>query len=454
MHKFVYNGEMDWNALYETSMQVTRLMDNAIDVMDYPDERFQDTSQKYRQIGIGPMGLSDAMFELDIKYDSAKGKDFAGQVMKTITCGSIECSADLAVEKGKFHDYNDFKEDMEFVVESLCGDDELLRKVKENGLRNSAQSTAMPTGTTAISCDASYGIEPCFGLTFQKNLIDGTTMVFANKVFEKRFKDEDWYTEDLLDKIFKNGGSLKGIRGIPEDVRKVFVTAHDIKPKDRIDVQASLQKHCSTAISSTINLPNSATKDEIAELYKYAYEAGLKGVTTYRDGCKQNQPVTFKPDEIKEDREFIRPTRLAADVFRVDTGNGALYVTISSNNGKPVELFLSIGKSGQILNTLSEGLGRVISIALQGGVSVDNIVKTLIGVNSDRPIWTRLDDKDEKPTQILSIPDGIAQLLDKYYAEGKFNGVSVETEKCPKCGLPVIMIEGCSSCTCGWSRCG
>jgi ribonucleoside-diphosphate reductase alpha chain len=454
IHKFVVDGAMDWSGLYDTSRQVIKLMDNAIEVMDYPDERFKDTSSKYRQVGIGPMGLSDAMFELGIKYDSLKGKEFAGRVMKTITSGALEGSTELAREKGTFYDYDSFKENMESVANALCDSDErLMQLIRDYGLRHSAVSTAAPTGTTSISCDTSYGIEPCFGLVFQKNLIDGSKMMFVNSIFQRRFENEEWYTDDLIDKIFHNGGSLKGIRGIPKEVREVFVTAHDIKPKDRIDVQAAMQQYCSSAISSTVNLPEETTKDEISELYLYAYEKGLKGITTYRDGCKQNQPVSFKP--VKDGVEsFVRPTRLTAEVFRIETGNGTLYVTVSSSAGKPVELFMSIGKSGQILNTLSEALGRVISIALQGGVSVDNIVKTLIGINSDKPIWHRLDEADSKPVQILSIPDGLAQLLNRYYANGKFNGVKVDTERCPNCGNPMLMIEGCMACTCGYSRCG
>jgi ribonucleoside-diphosphate reductase alpha chain len=141
-------------------------------------------------------------------------------------------------------------------------------------------------------------------------------------------------------------------------------------------------------------------------------------------------------------------------VFRIDTGNGTLYVTVGSSSGKPIEIFLSLGKSGQLLSTLSEALGRVISIALQGGVPIDNIVRTLVGINSDKPTWCRLDENDAKPIQILSIPDGLAQLLDRYYSDGKYNGVSVDTERCPNCGNPILMIEGCASCTCGYSRCG
>jgi len=447
------DNKMDWEGLYNTSQSITVLMDNVIDKMDYPDPRFEESSKKFRHIGIGMMGLSDTMFELDIKYDSSKGKEFAGKVMKTITMGALDMSADLSFSKGSFHDYNTFKDDVEEIASKLCDNDEtLMGKIRNNGLRNVQVTTCQPTGTTAISCDASYGIEPCFGLVFQKNLIDGTTMMFVNKVFEKQFQEEPWYTEELITKIFNNGGSLKGIRGIPKDVRETFVIAHDIKPKDRIDMQAALQKYCSTAISSTVNLPKDSTKEDISELYRYAYEKGLKGITVYRDGSKKNQPVSFTPTS--EHKEFIRPTKLSAEVYKIDTGNGTLYTTVSSTDGKPVELFLQIGKSGQVMNTLSEALGRVISIALQGGVPIKNIIKTLIGINSDRPVWSRLDENDSKPVQILSIPDGLSQLLDRYYADNRYNGINIDTERCPQCSSPVIMIEGCVSCNCGYSKCG
>ena len=447
---------MNWDGLYETSYEVMELMDNIIDNMEFPEERFKENAQKYRHVGIGPMGLADAMFALDIKYDSLKGKQFAGKVMETITTACLHKSAELARDKGKFFEYDQIKDDVEEIVFSYTDNEEVRDLIKTHGLRNIQHTTCAPTGTTALSCDTSYGIEPCFGLVFQKNLISGDTMFMVNPIFKDRFEDEDWYTDDLINKIFKNGGTLKGLRGIPKEVREVFVTAHDIKPKDRIDVQAALQKHCSTSISSTINLSEKSTKDEISELYKYAYKKELKGITVYRDGSKKNQPVTFKEKQEVVVGKYVRPGRLSADVFRIETGNGTLYVTVSSNvDKKPVEIFVSLGKSGQVMNTLTEALGRVMSVALQDGVPLDNIIKTIIGLNSDKPVWTRLEDTDKKPIQILSIPDGVAKLLDRYYSDGKLNGfVASSNETCPECGQQILMIEGCASCTCGYSRCG
>lgn len=458
--KFVKEGEIDYKGIHDTAYQIAKLMDNVIDIMDYPDPRFEKNAKKYRPIGIGFMGLADLFYMLDIKYDSATGKRTAGKIMRTITCGALDASADIASEKGRFFEYDDFKEDVEDIVfQHIKGhwDEEVLKdKIKRKGLRNCAVTTVMPTGTTALSCDASYGMEPCFGLVFKKNLVDGSTMDIANPIFRDRFQEEEWYNEDLLKKIRKNNGSLKGIHGIPKKVRDVFVTAHDIKWKDRIDVQASIQKHCSNAISSTINLAKETPTSEIDQLYKYAYEKGLKGVTIYRDGSKQLQPVSFSEDEEKVIESFDRPSKLSARVHKLDTGNGKMYVTVSSYDSKPIEVFLHVGKSGQVVNTFSEALGRVISIALQNGVSIDSVVKTLIGINSDKPTWTRFDESEGKMTQILSVPDGLAQLLKKFYSgKEQPEGIENSGEICPKCGTSFLLnIEGCATCSdCGYSAC-
>lgn len=461
--KFIKNGEFDWDALYRVAYDVMGLMDNIIDRMGYPDERFRITNRKYRQVGIGIMGLADAMYALDIKYDSPEGRSFASRIMKFITTACIDKSSKLAKDMGPFFDYEVYKDDMERIIADHIGlneDDpdfiETAKKVwsnvKEYGVRNCQFTTCQPTGTTALSCDASYGMEPIFGLTFTKNYIDGTEGIISNKIFYERFKDEEWFKDNLLERIERNHGSLKGLHGIPKEVREVFVVAHDIDYKSRVDMQAALQKYCSTAISSTVNLPKETSPDDIMELYKYAYEKGLKGITIYRDGSKKNQPITFEKKEEPIDM-FKRPARLGSSTFKVETGNGKMYVTISEYRGRPLEVFVSLGKSGQVQNTFTEALGRVMSIALQQGVPVKEMIETLRGINSDKPIWTRFEDTDKKPTQILSIPDGIAQLLDRYYTD--YQIMEFESgESCEKCGNPMVAMEGCWTCRkCGYSKC-
>jgi ribonucleoside-diphosphate reductase alpha chain len=459
INEFCINGQFDFDMLYKTSYDIMNYMDNLIDVMEFPDERFKVNVMKYRPVGIGLMGLADTMFELDIPYDSQDGRIFAGDVMKCITTACIEASADRARQFGSFERYEDVKDDvLRILAEHTDNNERVMEKVRKYGVRNSQFTTAAPTGTTALSCDCSYGIEPSFGLIFQKTLVEtGETVTIVNPIFKNRFENEVWYTPDLIEKIIANKGSLKGIRGIPKEVRDIFVVAHDIKFKDRIDLQSELQKYCSTGISSTLNLPSTTTRDEVSELYRYAYQKGLKGVTIYRDGSKKSQPITFTKDKTQVHSNFVRPNVLKANVHTLETGNGKLYITISTHNGKPVEIFMSMGKSGQIFNVFSEALGRSISIALQHGVPIESIIKTMIGINSDRPTWARFEENDRKPMQILSIPDGIAKLLQRYYTNDGLDEEVVDGARdlCPKCGTySVIFMEGCKICqNCALSEC-
>lgn len=460
VHKFCKDGQFDMKGLYDTSYNIMLLMDNIIDVMDFPDKRFEDNVKKYRPVGIGIMGLADTLFELNLPYNSIDGQKLAGEIIKNITTACISASCHLAKAKGKFYNYDKYESDILDIIAQQTGQNiPLVERVKKHGLRNIQFTTCAPTGTTALSCDCSYGIEPCFGLVFQKNMMDGTKIIIANPIFKKKFEKESWYDDKLLEKIFQNGGSLKGLRGIPKEIKDVFVTAHEINYKDRINMQAELQKYVSSAISSTINLPSNVTKEEVSDLYKYAYEQGLKGVTIYRDGSKSSQPITFTKDGKEVKSNFTRPKKMGADTHVLETGNGKIYVIVSKHNGKPVEVFMNMGKSGQLFNVFSEALGRVMSIALQHGVPLEEITKTMIGINSDRPHWFRLDENDVKPTQILSIPDGIAQLLEKYYLntnkEDTIND-SDSYELCPKCGTySLILSEGCKVCqNCGDSACG
>jgi len=466
--KFVEGDDFNWDGLYRTAYNITGLMDNIIDTMDYPDPRFKDTAQKYRQIGIGMMGLADAMYMLNYRYDGPEGKKFAAEIMRTITTASVDRSTELAEEKGAFFECEEYKDDLLEILSQQIGKRKVLKRVREHGVRNSQFTTCQPTGTTALSCDASYGIEPIFGLIFEKKLVEGDVMKIVNPIFLERVKDEEWWNDGMIEKIFENGGSLKGIHGIPGEIRDVFITAHDIKPKDRIDMQAHIQKHCSTAISSTVNLQKETTAGEIAELYKYAWRKGLKGLTIYRDGSKKDQPVTFrkeKTDVVVDIHETIknlkieRPKRLSGETHTVETGNGKMYVTINSSNKKPVEVFIEVGKAGQTMKVMSEALGRIVSIALQHRVPVNEVIKTLKGLDSSSPVWYRFEEDDQKPVQIFSIPDGLAQLLERYYInidknELEFlNGSSLSA--CIKCGIRAYLeTEGCGVCqNCGFSNC-
>jgi len=468
--KFVVNGEFDFDRFYKVAKRVMRLMDNLIDVMDFPDDRFKINVLKYRPVGIGIMGLSDTLFMLGLPYDSPEGRKFASKMMCTLTTACIDESSEIAKECGPFEDWEFFKEDAIPIYRELTNNnEEVMAKVMKYGVRNCQHTTIAPTGTTAISADASYGMEPCFGLIFTKHLINGTVMKIINPVF-KKYENEPWFTDDMIDRIIKNNGSLKGIRGVPKNIREVFVVAHDIKARDRIEMQAALQKHCSSGISSTVNLPKETTLDEISDIFKLAYKLGLKGITIYRDGSKKYQPITFTTLERQQidiptpAKPIKRPKKMPATSYQLSTGNGDILVEVATHNGMVMQIVMNMGKSGQILHTLLEALGRSMSIGLQHGVPLKAFVKTFEGINSDRPVWYRLDDNDKKPTQILSIPDGLAKLLKRYYIDKDDNAeeqqlseyVTNERELCPRCGnYSVVLIEGCSVCTsCQETKCG
>jgi ribonucleoside-diphosphate reductase alpha chain len=464
-----YKSEVlfDWEELYDVSKKVMFLMDNLIDKMDFPDNRFKENNLKFRQIGIGIAGLADTFYTLDLKYNSQTGRDFAEEVYRIITSACVEASTELAEKNGTFVDYDVVKEDIEQIIEKHITPEDgidaktkyILERVKKFGLRNCQFTTAQPTGTTALSCDASYGIEPCFGLVFQKNLMSGETMNIVNPIFKERFKNESWYNEELIEKILVNKGSLKNLRGIPKDVRDVFIVAYDIKPSDRVELQAAIQKRISTAVSSTVNLPSDIPKEEISEIFKLAYKRGLKGITIYRDGSRKGQPVTFK--ETKSGDVIVQsnvelPSMLDGKRYKIDFGDKKLYTQINKLENMPVEIFLTLGNQDQEINGLLECIGKLLSVSLQHRVPLEKMTKQMKDISSNYPVWHRFSEEDKKPCHIQSIPDGVATILERFYTNGESDTDKITgAEYCPKCNSKsYLMVEGCSTCqSCGFSKC-
>jgi ribonucleoside-diphosphate reductase alpha chain len=292
--------------------------------------------------------------------------------------------------------------------------------------------------------------------------MDNNILAEVNPYFETVAKERGFYSPELMDTIAQKG-SIQDLEEIPEDARKIFVTAHDVSPEWHIKMQAAFQKHTDNAVSKTVNLPRDATVDDVIKVYNTAFKVGCKGVTIYRDGSKENQVLSFSENEKTEKALSMadiqeRPETLEGFTTKMMTGMGNLYVTVTEYNGKPFEIFATIGKSGRSTTAKTEAIGRLVSLALRSGVEVETIVKQLEGIGGEYPVF-------QKDGLVLSIPDAISRVFKNRYLNGKGKtGSSTSSskasnslmgEKCPECGQTISFEEGCMTCHfCGFSKCG
>jgi ribonucleoside-diphosphate reductase alpha chain len=442
--KFVLeNGNgptIDFDRLKELIVWTVRFLDNTIDMSKYPLPEIDEMVQGNRKIGLGVMGFADMLYQLKIPYNSEEALETAETVMRFIQENAHEASQNLAEERGVFPNWED----------SIYRD----QGVK---LRNATCTTIAPTGTLSIIAGCSSGIEPLFALSFVRNVMDNDKLLEVNPYFEEVANEQRFYSRELMDEIAKRG-SIRKIKQIPKEVRRVFVTAHDISPEWHIRMQAAFQKYTDNAVSKTVNLPHDATVDDVMKVYNLAYELGCKGVTIYRDGSKENQVLSFSRKE-KLGNKFMtavkeRPDTLEGFTTKMKTGYGHLYVTVTEYEGQPFEVFATIGKSGRSTTAKTEAIGRLASLALRSGVKVNEIVDQLKGIGGEHPIF-------QNGGLVLSIPDAIARVLENRYLSkdgaGRRNKTehSLLGEKCPECGQTVSFEEGCILCHfCGFNKCG
>jgi ribonucleoside-diphosphate reductase alpha chain len=442
--KFVVSTDkgpvVDYPALQESVAWSVRFLDNTIDMSRYPLPEITEMVRGNRKIGLGVMGFADLLYRLGIPYNSEAALQTAEEVMRFIQEASHEASRVLAEERGTFGNW-----------------EKSVFKDKSLPYRNATTTTIAPTGTLSIIAGCSSGIEPLFALSFVRTVMDNDKLMEVNPVFEKVARDRGFYSQELLDKVARQG-SIHALEEIPEDVRRVFVTAHDVAPEWHIRMQAAFQKYTDNAVSKTVNLPRDATVDDVRKVYDLAYQLGCKGVTIYRDGSKENQVLSF--GHKKEEAERLlgavldRPETLLGFTTKIKTGYGHLYVTVTEFEGRPFEVFATIGKSGRSTTAKTEAIGRLVSLALRAGVTVDKIVDQLKGIGGEHPIF-------QDGGLVLSIPDAIARVLEKRYLSTP--GIirhhkteySLLGEKCPECSQTISFEEGCMICHfCGFNKCG
>jgi len=473
---------VDFDKLRHTVRQGVHFLDNVIDVNRYPIDKISEMTRANRKIGLGVMGFADMLLELGIPYNSDEAVKLGEKVMKFITDEGRTMSEELAKERGAFPNFKGSIYDRPGSASS--------------GIRNATVTTIAPTGTLSIIAGCSSGIEPLFGLTFIRRVMDGAELLEVNPVFERVAKERGFYSDGLMKEIAEHGGCTN-VATVPEAVQKVFVTAHDITPEWHIRMQAAFQKYTDNAVSKTVNFPHSATQKDVEKVYLLAYKLGCKGVTIYRDGSRDEQVLSTgatekarkaaatgqhvtvasaSPELAEEKKPRHRPLLTQGVTQKIPTGCGNLYITINEDEEGICEVFSTMGKSGGCAASQSEAVSRMVSLALRSGVSIDSIIKQVKGIRCPSPAWG-------EGGSILSCPDAIGRALERYMKEGmnhryqKLKAAAAPQTtvgyassdctqggnknhlglcpECPDCGGLLEFGEGCAFCRgCGFSKCG
>lgn len=292
LNKFLTPGDkaIDWDHLRETIRTCTHFLDNVIDMNHYPIPEIADVTRSTRKIGLGFMGFADILYRLGVPYNSEEGLKLAEKLMKFLSSEAAKKSTELAGIRGVFPAWK--------------GSTWEKKGIK---IRNTCLTTQAPTGTIGMLAEASGGIEPNFAISFIKNVMDGTELVYVNEHFEKTAKARGFHSKELMREIAQVGTLAPFTDTIPADVRRVFVTSQDITPEWHIRMQAAFQKYVDSAISKTINFPSSATMKDVEDGYLLAYKLGCKGVTVYRDGSRDSQVLNIGKVNKKGEKKSSAP---------------------------------------------------------------------------------------------------------------------------------------------------
>jgi ribonucleoside-diphosphate reductase alpha chain len=431
----VRNKAIDYQQLKELVWTAVHFLDNVIDANRFPLPQIEEATLKNRKIGLGVMGFADMLLYLGIPYNSAEAERTAEEVMGFIQRESKAASAALAEKRGNFPNFPGSIYD--------TGDG-------KGRMRNATTTTIAPTGTISIIAGCSSGIEPLFAISFVRRVLDGTELVEVHPYFETVAKQRGFYSSELMRRIAQ-AGSIRDFKEIPKDIRRLFVTAHDITPQWHVRIQAAFQKHTDNAVSKTVNFPATATVQDVRQVFLLAYDLGLKGITIYRDRSRDQQVLSFGGDKPKATPTIAprpRPTRTLGVTELIHTGCGKLYVTVNKDDIGFCEVFAQMGKTGGCASSQIESTGRLISLALRAGVELDAIIKQISGIRCPNPHWSN-------GGQVLSCPDAISKVLAsvaQVQAREREEGVAMGS--CPDCGGAVEHEGGCVVCrACGFSRC-
>lgn len=428
---FVKDGKVDYKRMENTVRVATAFLDNVIDCNVFPIPEIEKMTLKTRKIGMGIMGLHDILIQLGLPYGSEEGRKQAAEIMAFVRAKAEERSCELAVEKGAFPAY-----------------DEKLNDYPAR--RNAALTSIQPTGTVSMIADCASGCEPYFSIVMIKNVMDGDRLILVNKHFEQIARAEGFYSEELMTKV-ADSGTVIGHDEIPIKWQEVFRTAQDVSAEDHIQMQGILQHNgVDSSISKTINLPNSATRDEVKLSYLMGYKLGCKGLTVYRDGSRDSQVLNTQKSENDAGTAVVSsagggvkknlPDMLNAKRYRVkDQHQKSVYIIVCfDENEQPMEVFAKFPFDNRVdlkdKSTMWTTTCRLVSLALRFNIPASEIIKQL----------------DRSSGHMLDLPAQLSKLFKSFMA-GTQHGFAAT---CPECAGNVVFEEGCETChDCGYSKC-
>jgi ribonucleoside-diphosphate reductase alpha chain len=428
----VQERSIDWSKLRETVRLAVRFLDNVIDVNKYPLPEIERMTKGNRKTGLGVMGFADMLYKLGIPYDSQEALNLAEQIMRKISETAREESEKLAIEKRPFPNFQK----------------SVYHKHGARALRNATRTTIAPTGTISLIAGVSSGIEPNFSLVYRRR-IGNERVIITNPVFEQVAKERGFFSPELLEEILAKG-SIKDIKGIPDDVKRLFVTALEIPPEWHVRMQAAFQKHTDNAVSKTVNLPRNSTVEDVKNIFLMAWKLGCKGITVYRDGSRADQVLTTGARLAIAVQPRQRPEKTQGITKKVRVGCGNLYITVNKDREGLCEVFTNVGRGGGC-PAQAEATSRLSSIALRAGVTPEAIVEQLRGIRC----MSTIVGKNKHGFDVLSCPDAIGRTIEEFLKGAEVVTEELFHEHCPECGSELEHEGGrCVICrSCGFSRC-
>jgi ribonucleoside-diphosphate reductase alpha chain len=452
--EFVINEQFDFamfnGCVHDAVQYLNEILDEGL--LLHPLEEQRKSVSEWRQIGLGIMGVADALIKLKIKYGSEESIKFLDKLATNWLNNAVIASALLASELGSFEKFNldNFKSSTMYRLLNETA----KNTVEKYGLRNSQLLTIAPTGTISTMIGVSGGIEPIYQFSYSRK----TQSLYG--------EDKTYEVFTPIVKEYMDQNNIQSVKDLP----KYFIHAGQIKYQDRIKVQAILQKYIDASISSTINLPEKTTIEDVKKIYIEAWKNGLKGITIFRDNCDRAGILTTnnKMSSITiKDLPYGTTLEMSDDLIgkkrKIVTGCGNLHIAawFDPIDGNLMEVYLSKGSDGGC-NSYMIGLSRMISAAMRTGLSFDIMIDQLKSSPSCASYAVRTATKKDT-SKGKCCPDGIANALismrnevldelgvteDNYYETIQIKGI------CPSCQTQLKHEEGCITCpNCGWSKC-